>query len=54
MKSSSSAMRLKSAIRAFAAEEGIPPQVALQNFMFERFSREAFSRRVRATTMTCT
>ena len=37
MKSSSSAMRLKSAIRAFAAEEGIPPQVALQNFMFERF-----------------
>ncbi len=37
MKSSSSAMRLKSAIRAFAAEEGIPAQVALQNFMFERF-----------------
>ena len=34
---SPSAMRLKAAIRAFAAEEGIPPQVALQNFMFERF-----------------
>lgn len=30
-------MRLKARIKALAQEEGLPAQVVLQNFMFERF-----------------
>ena len=43
---SANVMKFKSRIKALAREEGIPAQVVLQNFMFERF----FARLAKSTT----
>ena len=45
---SAEAMRFKARVKQLAMEEGIPPQVALQNFMFERFFARLAKTRHRA------